>query len=107
VLAAGTPVVGIYYEPTANGRVYVNANCSFTLGSNVSPSAALTVAANLAVSDLVSVPAVAAGNTSASVQWEFGVQAGVAYDFIATATAGADGDFTANAATLFISFIPS
>jgi hypothetical protein len=107
VLAAGTPVVGIYYEPPANGRVYANAVCSFTLGSNVSPSATLAVAANLVVSDLVSVPDVAEGNTSASVQWEFGVQAGTAYDFVATATAGRDGDFTANAATLFISFIPS
>jgi hypothetical protein len=107
VLAAGTPVVGIYYEPPANGRVYANAVCSFTVGSNVSPSAALTVAANSVVSDIVSVPAVAAGNTSASVQWEFGVQAGVAYDFVATATAGVDGDFTANAATIFVSFIPS
>ena len=107
VLAAGTPVVGLYYEPTANGRVYANASCSFTVGSNVSPSAALTVAANLVVSDIVSVPAVAEGNTSAFVQWEFGVQAGTAYDFIATATAGRDGDFTANAATMFLSFIPS
>jgi len=108
VTSSGINVVGIYWEAPANGRVYANCVCSFTNTSLGTPEGLLTVAANLVVGDGTSIPVCPAGlNTSASAQWEFGVQAGVAYDFVGTAVTTNTGDFAANIATLFISFIPS
>lgn len=108
VTSSGINVVGIYWEAPADGRVYANCVCSFTNTSLGTPEGLLTVAANLVVGDGTSIPVCPAGlNTSASAQWEFGVQAGVAYDFVGTAVTTNTGDFAANIATLFISFIPS
>jgi hypothetical protein len=108
VTSSGINVVGLYWEAPANGRVYVNCVCSFTNTSLGTPEGLLTVAANLVVGDGTSIPVPPVGlNTSASAQWEFGVQAGVAYDFVGTAVATNTGDYAANIATIFISFIPS